>query len=263
MAHPDKVARYDRQLRLWGEAGQSFLERAHVLLLGVSVAGCETLKNLVLPGIGAFTVVDGRKVEPTDLGLNFFVTADSIGKPRARVCAELLGELNEYVKSHFVEEDPVTLIAKDPTFVASYTVVLASQLPEETLQSVARVCEARGIALLALRSLGLFGSLRISAPVHKVIESRRENQLEDLRVWAPFPSLAAFAQQFNPQTAHERHHIPYPVLLIHALNHFRASHGGQGPANRKQLDEVKALLKSWAPPGPLTEVLRFVSFCLL
>lgn len=48
-----KEKKYDRQLRLWAAAGQAALEDAHILLVnsGPGVAGVETLKNLVLPGI--------------------------------------------------------------------------------------------------------------------------------------------------------------------------------------------------------------------
>ncbi len=44
------TARYDRQLRLWGEEGQELVESAHLALLNATGTGTETLKNLVLPG---------------------------------------------------------------------------------------------------------------------------------------------------------------------------------------------------------------------
>ena len=63
-------------------------------MLGTSSAGTETLKNLVLPGMGHFLVVDDRKVERSDLGNDFFVTQHDIGKPKAEVVTEMLQELN-------------------------------------------------------------------------------------------------------------------------------------------------------------------------
>lgn len=59
MATDDK---YDRQVRLWGANGQKALATAHILVLGTSSAVSETLKNLVLPGIGKFTIVDNAIV---------------------------------------------------------------------------------------------------------------------------------------------------------------------------------------------------------
>ena len=64
----DKKRRYDRQLRIWGEQGQARLESARVCLLNCGPTGTEALKNLVLGGIAAFTLVDGGKVTAADLG---------------------------------------------------------------------------------------------------------------------------------------------------------------------------------------------------
>lgn len=64
MATTDK---YDRQLRLWGSSGQRALGSTMVVLLGSSACGTETLKNLVLPGVGSFLVVDdGDEVSPSE-----------------------------------------------------------------------------------------------------------------------------------------------------------------------------------------------------
>ena len=59
MATDDK---YDRQLRLWGTHGQRLLSASHVCLLGATGAGTETLKNLILPAVGRFTIVDSEVV---------------------------------------------------------------------------------------------------------------------------------------------------------------------------------------------------------
>jgi amyloid beta precursor protein binding protein 1 len=101
-----KEKKYDRQLRLWGANGQEALENSHVLLIngGCGVVGAETLKNLILPSVGQFTVYDTVKVEEADLGVNFFLEVDGLGQPRAKVLAELLGELNPDVKGHWNDE---------------------------------------------------------------------------------------------------------------------------------------------------------------
>lgn len=107
MASQDK---YDRQLRLWGSHGQRCLAGAHILLVQVSIlsflssclklipitmrmhatlqangAGCETMKNLVLPGIGRFTVADDSIVSEADLDCNFFIRSTDLGRNRAEV----------------------------------------------------------------------------------------------------------------------------------------------------------------------------------
>lgn len=61
--------------RIWGDQGQADLEKSSICLLNCGPTGSETLKNLVLGGIGSITVVDGSKVEEGDLGNNFLGTA--------------------------------------------------------------------------------------------------------------------------------------------------------------------------------------------
>ncbi len=82
MATTDK---YDRQLRLWGSHGQHLLSTARICLLGCGPTGTETLKNLVLPGCGFVTLVDGRLVTKETMCNNFFVSEDYMGQPLAKV----------------------------------------------------------------------------------------------------------------------------------------------------------------------------------
>lgn len=72
--------RYDRQIRIWGPHGQARLEKSSVALLNCGPTGSETLKNLVLGGIGSFTIVDGHRVTSTDIGNNFFVHHSNLGE---------------------------------------------------------------------------------------------------------------------------------------------------------------------------------------
>ena len=62
LGHDIQSKKYDRQLRIWGAHGQALLEQARICLLRCGPTGSETLKNLVLGGIAAFTVVDNAKV---------------------------------------------------------------------------------------------------------------------------------------------------------------------------------------------------------
>lgn len=72
------------------------LEKSHILLInsGPGVVGIETLKNLVLPGIGTFTIQDSATVTEADLGVNFFLDESDVGGYRAKqTCAKIM-ELN-------------------------------------------------------------------------------------------------------------------------------------------------------------------------
>ena len=101
-----KEKKYDRQLRLWGAAGQIALEETHILLInnGPGVTGVETLKNLVLPGIGQFSILDSAIVSEADLGVNFFLDDESRDKFRADETVKRLMELNPEVRGHAIRE---------------------------------------------------------------------------------------------------------------------------------------------------------------
>lgn len=95
-----KEKKYDRQLRLWAASGQAALENAKVLFLNSNsgIVGVETLKNLILPGVGSFTIVDETNVSELDLGVNFFLEESSLGRWRAEETRKFLQELNPEVK---------------------------------------------------------------------------------------------------------------------------------------------------------------------
>lgn len=99
MATNDK---YDRQLRLWGSNGQEALMKSNILLVNADGVGSETLKNLVLPGVGKFLILDSKTVTAEDLSNNFFVDTKNLGAPRAKAVTELLRELNPDVQGEYV-----------------------------------------------------------------------------------------------------------------------------------------------------------------
>jgi len=112
----EKEKKYDRQMRLWGGHGQEALETAHICVVGSGPTASETLKNLVLPNVGEFTLLDDAVVTESDLGNNFFVDADNVGKPRAEVVRHHLIEMNPEVKGNFILKNPIHVINNEIEF---------------------------------------------------------------------------------------------------------------------------------------------------
>ncbi|KAL2328351.1 hypothetical protein Fmac_021778 [Flemingia macrophylla] len=244
MAEP-KV-KYDRQLRIWGEQGQAALEKSSICLLNCGPTGSETLKNLVLGGVGSITVVDGSKVEVGDLGNNFLVDESSLGKSKAKCVCSFLQELNDAVKAKFVEESPETLIETNPSFFSQFTLVVATQLVENSMIKLDRICREANVILIFARSYGLTGFVRISLKEHAVVESKPEHFLDDLRLNNPWPELKRFADDvdLNVQDPVAHKHIPYVVILVKMADEWAKSHGGRLPSTREEKKEFKELLKA-------------------
>ena len=89
--------KYSRQIGAYGLEAMSKLLNMHVLIVGLKGVGMETAKNLALAGPGAITLWDDTPASMRDLGGNFFLNADDVGKPRAAAVAGRLQELNQMV----------------------------------------------------------------------------------------------------------------------------------------------------------------------
>ncbi|CAI0406777.1 unnamed protein product [Linum tenue] len=244
MAEP-KV-KYDRQLRIWGEQGQAALEKSSICLLNCGPTGSETLKNLVLGGVGSITVVDGSKVEVGDLGNNFMVDESSVGQSKAKTVCAFLQELNDAVKAKFIEECPEALIETNPSFFSQFTLVVATQLAEDSMIKLDRICREANVMLLFARSYGLAGFVRISVKEHVVIESKPDHFLDDLRLNNPWPELKSFAEtiELNAADPVAHKHTPYVVILVKMAEEWAKAHDGNLPSTRDEKKEFKELLKA-------------------
>ena len=233
----DKKRRYDRQLRIWGEAGQARLEGAHVCLLTCGPTGTEALKNLVLGGIAAFTLVDGAKVTPADLGnkcvrrcrgcsttqhahshvpppLSAQLPGGRLGAGHvpggvrgcaaegaerqcggllrgggARAAAGLAPRLLQELHARHRHAGAWRLphnVAATPAHPAGLCACV--QLPEEALVALDTACREYNVPLVAARSYGLVGSLRVSVKVRPLwCEGERTLSPPCLTAPAPLP----------------------------------------------------------------------------
>lgn len=171
-AAPDsKTRRYDRQLRLWASSGQSALESAHILVLSSSATSTSILKNLVLPGIGAFTICDDKIVDGADAGNNFFLEGqDSIGKVRAQEAVRLLGELNDGARGEWDGRGARQVIRDDAgkEWIKGHTLIIAHNLDADVLTELSNLLweDETAPPLIAVRSAGFLGEFFIQFHEH-------------------------------------------------------------------------------------------------
>jgi len=225
--------KFDRQMRLWGGHGQQKLEEAHICCLGSGPTASECLKNLVLPNVGEFTIIDDAITCEADLGNNFFVDDNGLGKPRAGVVSELLVEMNSSVKGNPVIKNPSELIASDPDFFKTFSLVIACNLPQKSLHTLAMACYNNNIPVVVLSAYGLLGYARLQLPEHAVIELHYENDRYDLFVHPEqlghFPELKAYIDGFGNldeiKDGMDHAHIPYIVILSKAIDAWIAKEG--------------------------------------
>ena len=263
-----KERKYDRQLRLWAASGQEALENAKILLLntGAGVVGIETLKNLILPGVGSFTVVDEAVVEEKDLGVNFFLSEDSLGKSRAEECAKFLKELNPEVKGQGIRSAsgvssrwPILLLIRLQSLASfipeipdiSPTLILLVG-PSSCAHALSAYCLTKSIPLFYVHSIGFYSHFSVQIPSQFPIVDTHPDpaSTQDLRLLTPWPELVELVQRktekIDQLPDHEHGHVPYLLLLLHYLENWREGHDGKAPQNYGEKKEFKSLVEKGA-----------------
>ncbi|XP_077286603.1 nedd8-activating enzyme E1 regulatory subunit APP-BP1 [Arctopsyche grandis] len=241
---------YDRQLRLWGGAGQSALERARVCVAvgagGGLAAATEALKALALAGVGALTVVDAATAAAADLAANFFLEAQSVGRGRAHELVRLLLELNPEVRGYAVPEPVHLLLADRPDFWADFDAVLACGLPERTLAELSRRLWDANIPLLVCRSVGFLSCVRLQVKEHYAIETHPDNLPPDLRLHTPFPTLVEYVDSFDLDNMEfkDHAHVPWLVVLYTALQTWTRAHDGRWPLSYRDKEQVREIIRA-------------------
>jgi amyloid beta precursor protein binding protein 1 len=243
MATNDK---YDRQLRLWGAEGQKALAETCVVLVNTTAAGTETLKNLVLPGVGAFLIVDDQKAVDGDFASNFFVVQDA-SKSRSQIACELLRELNPDVVGNY-KSVPSLMEANWHSILTTTgkakVLVVASELEPIVLETVAGACQSARLPCIAIYSYGLIGIVRLQAPPLPILNPKPRDARPDLRLVHPFPVLASLADSIDWDNlqSHEHGHIPYPLILLRIAKEWKDTHDGSLPSTFIEKQEFQLMI---------------------
>lgn len=228
--------RYDRQLRLWASSGQASLESANVIILGAGYLSACVIKNLVLPGMGKFTIVDSRSIDETDLGNNFFIRSSAKGKDRAEEVLQNLLELNPEVKGESVKKEPALWI-QDADLDAFTMIIAVNQPFSVVLPLAAKAWQAKsgvGIPLMTVTGAGLIGEISVQIKEAGIIETHPDNTI-DLRLTRPWAELEAFADSYDLDATDTmtRSHIPFVIILLRKLKEWSLSHEGSLPKPSK------------------------------
>lgn len=150
----DDIALYDRQIRLWGMAAQAKIQSANILLITIRALATEIAKNLVLAGVGSLTILDGATVSEVDLGSQFFLSDEDVGKNRAQAASVNLQKLNPRVSVHV---DAEGVKAKGPSYFASFDIVIATDLDPDSYNLINTATRLNGKAFYAAGTHGMYG----------------------------------------------------------------------------------------------------------
>lgn len=120
----DAQERYTRQLKIpqWGEAAQHKLQSAHITVVGTGGLGSPVLYYLAAAGVGKLRLIDGDKVDISNLNRQILFAEGDIGAYKAQRAAEKIAALNsdidiEYLADTLTAENIDTLIPDSDVIV--------------------------------------------------------------------------------------------------------------------------------------------------
>lgn len=121
---PDELVRYGRHLSLqdFGLEAQERLKSARVAVVGLGGLGCPAVMYLAAAGVGTIGLIDGDRVDLSNLQRQVLYGDDDIGERKVDVAARKLARMNPDVN---IRQHPVRLDSGNALDVlAGYDIVL-------------------------------------------------------------------------------------------------------------------------------------------
>jgi molybdopterin/thiamine biosynthesis adenylyltransferase len=119
MLNDKEITRYSRHLLLKdiGQQGQEKLKAATVLIVGLGGLGCPAALYLAAAGVGKLILVDGDKVETSNLQRQIMYKANHVGVSKSASAQKSLFGLNslveiEAINNNFDEKNSTALVKK-------------------------------------------------------------------------------------------------------------------------------------------------------
>jgi len=139
----DQKNLYSRVIRSLGFQTVNKISKLKILICGMRGLGIEVAKNIILSGPNEVTLYDKNKVLLQDLGSNFYLKKEDIGKRRDISCFKRIKKLNNFVKINVLgmNENSEDL---DKMFIESIlnfdVIVITEILPKNELFKINEIC---------------------------------------------------------------------------------------------------------------------------
>jgi tRNA A37 threonylcarbamoyladenosine dehydratase len=276
--------RLDRNARLLGLPALERLARAHVAVLGLGGVGSYAAEALARAGVGRLTLVDGERIDETNVNRQLHALDGEVGRFKAEALAERLRRISpaaavEPVCARYDEETAPRLVPEAgldfvvdamDTVAAKLHVIdrcLALRVPIVTALGAARRLDPTAIQLTDLCESH---TDQLAKDVRKYLRKRfgipATAPTGVLAVWStepPRPTLAlpgdevgipgTRARQEGPRRREPRCHgsIAFVTATVGLVAAGAVVHGitGERPATPPRLDEKEARRRRKQPAG--------------
>jgi ubiquitin-activating enzyme E1 len=176
---------------------------SRALLIGLSGLGAEVAKNCILAGISGLTLCDPEKVTSYDLGGNFYLSEEDIGKPnRAALVREQLAELNPYVHVDVASVDDLSSDSLLPLVQGMTCVVITIPLPKTVLIAINQKCRDLNASFIYSLTTGVFGQIFCDFGENFVVSDKDGNPPLTSQIESVLPENPAVVKVLEDQGRH-------------------------------------------------------------
>ena len=145
---------YSRQIVLLGLETMEKISKLSILIIGQRGLGIEIAKNIIVSGPLKVSIFDPNHVEISDLGSNFYLKEEDIGKRRDLSSLNCLIELNEYVQVDYIKKNYIKEIYNDIPNNFNVVVVTEIFLLDEIIE-INNICRKNNIKFIYSAICGL------------------------------------------------------------------------------------------------------------
>ena len=143
---------FSRSLPLIGKDGLARLAACRVTVVGLGGVGGYVVEVLARSGVGALTLIDGDKVEESNLNRQIAALSKDIGRYKAKVLAERVEQINAHCKVNAVcemlTESNCAALVDGSSYVADAIDSLAAKA------ALAVYCTSKGLPVVSAMGAG-------------------------------------------------------------------------------------------------------------
>ena len=143
--------RDSRTIKLIGEEGLARLKESSVLIVGVGGVGSYAAEAVARAGVGRITLMDGDRVQPSNLNRQLVALTSTLGRNKAEVMAERIRDIDPSadvtaLARFYEEDDALDLTAYDWVIDAIDSVIAKTALIKTAVENDVNIVSAMGAA---------------------------------------------------------------------------------------------------------------------
>ncbi len=143
--------RDSRTIKLIGEEGLARLKESSVLIVGVGGVGSYAAEAVARAGVGRITLMDGDRVQPSNLNRQLVALTSTLGRNKAEVMAERIRDIDPSadvtaLARFYEEDDALDLTVYDWVIDAIDSVIAKTALIKTAVENDVNIVSAMGAA---------------------------------------------------------------------------------------------------------------------